>query len=139
MNQISYLRDASFLDALTKEKVKTVYTRINLLNKDELPIEKIEGKITTGSINIQGNSAVRRTGSLTFVVKPEEADVTNVNNIISINKKVSIFIGVENSINPNYEKIIWFPLGIFVIVQPNISHGVTGTTVSISFKDKMCL
>jgi hypothetical protein len=34
---------------------------------DELPIETIEGKITTGSINIDGSSAVRRSCSLTMV------------------------------------------------------------------------
>ena len=35
--------------------------------------------------------------------------------------------------------MIWFPLGIFVIFDPNISHGTGGFTVSVSLKDKMCL
>ena len=139
MKQISYLKDSSFLDALTKEKIKTVYARINILNKEELPIAKIEGKVVNGSINIQGNAAVRRTGSISLAVDEEMTNITNVNNIISMNKKISIFIGIENDINIHYDKIIWFPLGIFVMTQPSISHSLGNINISLSFKDKMCL
>ena len=39
-----------------------------------------------------------------------------------------------------YGDIVWFPLGIFVIFDPSISHQVQqGVTISISLKDKMCL
>ena len=34
---------------------------------DEYPVEEITGKITGGSINIDGSSSVRRTCSLTLV------------------------------------------------------------------------
>ena len=35
--------------------------------------------------------------------------------------------------------IAWFPLGVFVINQPNLSHAPNGCTISLSCKDKMCL
>ena len=34
---------------------------------------------------------------------------------------------------------VWFPLGVFVINQPSISHTITGCNISLSCKDKMCL
>ena len=139
MRQISYLKDSSFLDALTKEKLKTVYAKVVVLNKEELPIAQVEGKVSGGSINVQGNSAVRRTGSMSMVLSEKENNLLNIDNLISINKKIKIFIGIENDINVNYDNIIWFPLGVFVITQPNISHATGGTTISLSFKDKMCL
>ena len=139
MRQISYLKDSSFLDALTKEKLKTVYAKVVVLNKEELPIAQVEGKVSGGSINVQGNSAVRRTGSMSMVLSEKENNLLNIDNLISINKKIKIFIGIENDIDVNYDNIIWFPLGVFVITQPNISHATNGTTVSLNFKDKMCL
>lgn len=139
MRQISYLKDSSFLDALAKEKLKTVYAKVVVLNKEELPIAQVEGKVSGGSISVQGNSAVRRTGSMSMVLSEKENNLLNIDNLISINKKIKIFIGIENDINANYDNIIWFPLGVFVITQPNISHATNGTTVSLNFKDKMCL
>lgn len=139
MRQISYLKNSSFLDALTKEKLKTVYAKVVVLNKEELPIAQVEGKVSGGSISVQGNSAVRRTGSMSMVLSEKENNLLNIDNLISINKKIKIFIGIENDINVNYDNIIWFPLGVFVITQPNISHATNGTTVSLNFKDKMCL
>ena len=139
MRNINYLKDNSFLEDLTKEKLKTVYTKIIILDKQELPVTTVQGKVVNGSINIEGNAAVRRTGSMTFVADETITDVTNIDNIISINKKVNIFIGIENNINDKYDKIIWFPLGIFVITQPSISHSLNGINISLSFKDKMAL
>jgi hypothetical protein len=56
-----------FLLKLDKDRIKTTYARITALTREELPIETIEGRVTQGSINIDGASAVRRTCSLTIV------------------------------------------------------------------------
>jgi hypothetical protein len=42
---------------------------------DEHPIETIEGRVTAGSINIDGASAIRRTCSLTII--PKEVDFSS--------------------------------------------------------------
>ena len=61
--------DKDFLLQLDKTKNKVIYARITALTFDERPIETIEGKITQGSINVDGASAVRRTCSLTMVAE----------------------------------------------------------------------
>lgn len=140
MRHLTYLKDTPFLKELIKQKLKTIYAKIIVLDKNELPVESIEGKVTAGSININGSSAVRRTGSITFVA--EESDniqLTDVNHLLSMNRRIRIFIGMDNAINDYYDKRIWFPLGIYVITQPNISHSSNGVTIQLSFKDKMCL
>jgi hypothetical protein len=38
-----------------------------------------------------------------------------------------------------YGDIVWFPLGIYVIFNPNVSHSASGVTISIQLRDKMCL
>lgn len=139
MNSFSYLHDASFLRKLDNERLKTSYTKIIILNQEELPLETIQGQVSNGSLSINGSSSVRRTGSITFLAKEENNDLTNIDNLLALNKKIKILIGFDNNINANYDKIIWFPLGVFVITQPNISHSNSGVTVNLNFKDKMCL
>ena len=56
-----------FLLELEKDRNREVYARIILLDVNELPIEEIEGKVVSGSINIDGTSVVRRTCSLQLV------------------------------------------------------------------------
>lgn len=136
-----YLKDTSFLRELDRNSNKFFYVKVIVLDMDEKPISAIEGRVQTGaSINIDGNSAVRRTANLSFVALEEENDLTNVDNLLSINKKISIEVGIENNFPNRYDdEIFWFPQGIFVIVNPSISHSTSGCTISLTCKDKMCL
>lgn len=137
---LSYLKDSDFLKRLDLENLKKYYVKIIVLTMDELPIRAIEGRVSAGSINIDGSSSVRRTCNLTFLAEHgEKNDLTNIDNLLSINKKIKIEIGLENLIDDRYDEIIWFKQGIFVINQPSISHNSQGVTISLSCKDKMCL
>jgi hypothetical protein len=53
--------DKDFLKQLDLHRSKTIFARIIALTLDETPIETIEGRVTQGSINLDGDSAVRRT------------------------------------------------------------------------------
>lgn len=137
---LSYLKDSVFLKKLDLENLKRYYVKIIVLAMDETPIQEIEGKISSGSINIDGNSSMRRTCNLTFLVEEtEDNDLMNIDNLLSINKKIKIEIGIENIIDSRYDNIIWFKQGIFIINQPSISHNSQGIVVSLTCKDKMCL
>lgn len=137
---LSYLKDSVFLKKLDLENLKRYYVKIIVLAMDETPIQEIEGKISSGSINIDGNSSMRRTCNLTFLVEEtEDNDLMNIDNLLSINKKIKIEIGIENIIDSRYDNIIWFKQGIFIINQPSISHNSQGVVVSLTCKDKMCL
>ena len=127
--------DKEFLKKLDQQKNKEIFVRIVALNWKEQPVEKIEGRATGGSINIDGASAVRRTCSLSLV-----AEDVNINMFYwGIESKFELFVGVKNRVDPNYEDIIWFKQGIYVITSFNISQTTNNFTISISGKDKMCL
>jgi hypothetical protein len=92
-----------------------------------------------GSISVNGASALRRTCSFTMFADAATNDLTNIHNLISLNKKVKIYIGYKNLIK-GYEKygdIVWFKGGTYVISTASISNSTTGSTISISGKDKM--
>lgn len=136
----SYKRDKNFLKALNREKLQTHYVKIEVLDLQENPITSIEGKCAQGaSINIDGSSSMRRTCNISFIADEGENDLTNVNNILSINKRIAIYEGIENDIDTDYPEVIWLKQGVFVINQVSISHSTSSYTISLSCKDKMCL
>ena len=127
--------DEEFLKQLVEYPHKFVWAKIISLNFEEFPMEEITGKITAGSINVDGNSAVRRTCSLTLV-----ANEVNINNFYwSLNTKFKVEVGLENWINSEYPDIIWFKQGMFLISTFNCSVGTNNYTINIQGKDKMVL
>lgn len=126
--------DKNFLLKLDKDKNKTIFARITALKFDESPIELIEGRVTQGSINIDGTSAIRRSCSLTIVAS--NFDYSNY--YWGLNTKFKLEIGLENHIDLNYPEICWFDQGIFLITQFNTNRNATSFNISISGKDKMC-
>jgi hypothetical protein len=50
-----YLNDMDFLMKLDKLNLRTQYAKITLLSFDEKPIREIQGNITSGSLNVNGN------------------------------------------------------------------------------------
>lgn len=136
-----YLNDATFLDIIDKQKIKEQYAKIIVLDWKENPLQEIQGIVTGGNINLDGKSSMRRTCNLTFFIdKEENAGVTNVDNLISINKKIKLEIGLINTTNQYQDyKTLWFPQGTYVVINPSISHSATGATISLQLKDKMCL
>ena len=129
------LLDKDFLRELDLNRNKIIYARLTSLDINENPIEYIEGRITGGSISIDGTSVVRRTCNLTLV-----SNNININEFYwGLSTKVNIEIGVQNTINNKYPDIIWFKQGIFVITTFNTSIGVNQSTITINGKDKGCM
>ena len=127
--------EKEFLRKLDSLHEREVYARIELMTFDELPIETIEGKITTGSINIDGSSAVRRSCSLTMVTN----DQLYKQYMWGLKSKFNLAVGLKNTIDSNYPDIIWFNEGIYLITSFNTSQSASNYTISIQGKDKMCL
>lgn len=163
---INPLMDKEFLRKLDRNNQREVYAKIISLNMDELPIEEISGKVSQGTISIDGTSAVRRTCSLTMV-----ADRVNINEYYwSFTTKFKLYIGlkVPKDLRLEYEKtslmtvdsltgtpvlngevrypygeypeIIWFPQGVYLITDFKYINNTNGTdNIYISGKDKMAL
>ena len=131
----NYMLDKEFLYELNQFKHKEIYAKIISLSFSEQPLEQIEGRITGGTINIDGDSAVRRSCNLSLVA----SDVNITDFYWGISNKFTLEIGVKNFINPNYPEIIWFKQGKFVITSFNSALTNNNYNISISGKDKMCL
>ena len=156
-----FLQDQLFLHQLDNLKVREEFIKITVLSWQEDPIQEIQGKVISGSLNIDGNSSLRRTANLTVFAEELVNDLTQIDDLLSINRKIKLELGIVNTV-PNFQydaydenrkrnfhytidyqkeygDIVWFPLGYFVIFDPNISHSTTGVNISLTLKDKMCL
>lgn len=149
MSQVkSPLWDKNFLSTLDVQRDREVYARVTALTFDEYPIERIEGLVTGGSINIDGSSAIRRTCSLQMVAK--DLDINNY--YWGLKSKFRLEIGLKNTIKNLFQdetnkvkwgdlysdNIIWYPQGIYVITSFNTTQNTQNYTVNVTGKDKMC-
>ena len=140
----------SFLKYVDSYPNKTQYARIQVLDWNEVPLDngQIQGRVTSGSLNISGASAIRRSGSIGLIIAETDTfyKIENIENILSLNKKIKIEIGIDLDDLPSgklskyqiYDRI-WFPLGIFIVKNPSLNRSVSGVTLSLTLSDKMCL
>ena len=114
----TFLLDNDFLINLDNYKQRELWVKIIALTLNEEPVEEITGRITGGSISVDGSSKLRRSCSLNLV-----SDHLNINEYLwGLNTKVKISIGMKNFIDPiKYGDIVWFKQGTFVLNSFNIS------------------
>lgn len=136
-----YLTDSNFLKNVNQMHIKEQYAKITILNWNEEPIQEIQGIVTGGSLNIDGKSSMRRTCNLSvFVAEDTNTNVTDIDHLFSLNKKMYLEIGYLNITNEYKKyKMLWFPQGLYVMINPSLSHSTDGTNISLTLKDKMCL
>ena len=144
INNFSYLSDSLFLHQLDLEKIKTKIVKVIVLTKEERAIAEVTGRVTSGSISIDGSSTVRRTASLEFIVDTVDYNTMDLKQLFVINRKVSLQIGIKNTLKKEYPQYadydyIWFPQGIYVMQSPSFSNSEAGLIISMNLQDKMCL
>ena len=95
---------------------------------------------------------MRRTATLTLFAEEKENNLANIDHLFSVNKKCKLELGIVNNVSnyiytikdkndvihyktinykQKYGQTIWFPLGIYVMFNPSISHGIDGVTISM--------
>ena len=135
-----YLKDVNFLNSFDKTKLKQQFVKLIVLSFNEMPIAEIQGKVLSGNLSLDGSSAMRRTANISLVADEYENDLTDTKHLLSINKKIEVLIGFTNTTGEYTDfPVLWFPQGTFVIITPNISHGMNGINISLTLHDKMAL
>ena len=130
----NYLLDKDFLRQLHITQNRKIRIKLISLNKEGYPIEEITGLVTDGSVSVDGDSALRRTCSLSLVSNDKINDYN-----WALKTKFKVLIGLKNDIDDKYPEIIWFPQGTFVITSFSKSESLNSSTISIQGKDKMSL
>jgi hypothetical protein len=124
----NYLLDDEFLAKLDNYKQRELWVKILALTLDEDPVDEITGRITGGSISIDGKSKLRRSCSINLI-----SDRLDINNYLwCLNTKIKISIGMTNMIDPlKYGEIVWFPQGTYILNSFNITINNNSSTIAI--------
>ena len=135
-----YLNDSVFLKKFDEIKIKTQHAKIVILDFQERQAQEIQGKVINGSFTIDGSSSMRRVCNLTIIADNTNNNLTNIQNILSINKKVEILIGFDNTTDKYAQyPILWFPQGLYLIINTNINRSSSSYQISLTLHDKMAL
>lgn len=139
----NFLNDRSFLLQVNRHKVKKYYAAFLCLDfQTEKPLARLEGKVVSGNLAIAANTPTRRTATLSVIFDNQTYNIAEITNLIAIDKKISVSIGIENPFYhlPQYQEygdILWFKQGVFVITKASSSVSTSSMTVSVNLSDKM--
>lgn len=117
-----------------QQRIRQVSVKIELLNQDDIVLDSFEGYSTSGSLNMQSDSAYRRSGSLSMIVTNGDL-LPKSESKIWFNRKIRVFIGLKNF----SDEMIWFNQGIYVIQDASVSHSKSEVSLDISLNDLMSL
>jgi hypothetical protein len=85
------LLDTEFLKKFYSHHHREIFARVTALTFDERPTECIEGRVTGGSVNVDGTSSMRRSCSLSMVAH----DVNISDYYWGLNTKFKLEIGLK--------------------------------------------
>ena len=92
LNRMDYLVDKPFLKKVDEYPIRVVYARLISLTFDEKPRGTLEGRVVSGSINVDGSSAMRRTCTLQITCEEKEVDINDLN--WALHTKFKVYIGL---------------------------------------------
>lgn len=116
---------------LLKQRVRTIYTKIQLLNDEFAIMDEIEGTFLDGNMTIDAGSDIRRTFSGTIFLKNESWKVAE-DARIWINRHVKIYIGY---LYQRTQEIRWYPLGIFNFCDNSFCYDSVTKQLNVSCVD----
>lgn len=108
--------------------------KAEVLDLNNNVVDLIEGLAIDGSLSIDSNSAIRRTGNLKLTLTDDL--LIDDSSPLWINKKIKVWAGIVNLLTG---LTVWYNLGIYTINNPSVDIQIADRTISIKLLDKMSL
>lgn len=116
-----------------QQSYRDIFVKLSLLNYQLKKVDEIQGVTLSGSITEDSTSDIRRTLSISLLVKNSSFLISS-DKKIWMDKYVKVEIGIKNI---KTQKIVWWNKGFYMINQPSISYSLTDKTLSFSGVDLM--
>lgn len=127
--------DSNFLKELDHYPHKVTHIKLTALDLNDIPVERIEGVATGGSITVDGKSSMQRTCQISLV-----SDGTHpfTEAYWALKNKIKLEVGLENYIDNSYPPIIWFEMGVYFIKSFGKTEQANGQIqINLQGQDKM--
>lgn len=112
-----------------KKNIRDLRIKINILNFNMQTVDEITGVVLDGSINVDATADIRRTCSLSLVVKDSTLEL-QPGGRIWVDKYFQVFIDYLN-------KGDWINMGIYLVDTPSWSYDPGNSTLSLQGLDLM--
>lgn len=120
------------LDILLQQN-KIIYMKVELLNKNCLILEELQGNIIDGNLSVDAESAIRRTLNFTIHVS-DSTFAVGESSKIWLDKIIRVYIGV---LHIRTNKIKWYNLGLYMINNNSYHYDISTNNLSMSCGDLM--
>lgn len=117
----------------TKQSIRNLRIKINLLNFTFQTVDSLEGEAISGNITIDANADIRRTCTIEMVVTDSTFEV-NPGSKIWMDKYIQVYAGIDNLITGETN---WTNMGIYLINNPTRVYDTSTNTLSFQALDLM--
>lgn len=117
----------------SKQSLRNKFIKIELLNLNFFTIDSLEGNVIDGKIEINSQSDLRRSCSISLVVGDSSFDV-EAGGRIWLERYIRISVGIQNQIT---SEIVWNNMGIFLINKPSYNYDSSTNKMSFEGLDLM--
>lgn len=115
------------------QNLQTRYIRIELLNYQFQTVDSLEGVCISGSISIDANADIRRTGSVELVIDNSSFEV-ETGSRIWLDKYLRIWVGTYAFSSSQVEYV---NCGLYIIDAPSYEYNPSTNTLTLSLLDLM--
>ena len=111
-----------------QQTLQNKFIKIELLNYQYQTIDSLEGVATSGAVNIDANSDIRRTASVVLVVTDSSFEVKSGSKIW-LDKYIKLYSGIASLITGEIE---WTNCGMYIIDAPSYQYDASTNTLTLS-------
>lgn len=115
------------------QNIQSRYIKLELLNYQFQTVDSLEGVCTSGSITIDANSDMRRTGSIVLVINNSSFEISSGSKVW-LDKYIRVWIG---TLSLTTGEIEYTNCGIYIIDAPNYQYNSSTNTLTLSLLDLM--
>lgn len=115
------------------QNIQSRYIKLELLNYQFQTVDSLEGVCTSGSITIDANSDMRRTGSIVLVINNSSFEISSGSKVW-LDKYIRVWIG---TLSLTTGEIEYTNCGIYIIDAPNYQYNSSTNTLTLTLLDLM--
>jgi len=115
------------------QSTRILNVKVELLNSSDAKIDVLTGVSLSGNINVSGDSLIRRTGNIKFLLSTTL--LPSQQSKLAINNKLKLWIEIEDYLSVKHP----YCMGVFMIKNVSIDSSSDGKTISLDLVDKMYL
>lgn len=119
--------------AASLQNIQSRYIKLELLNYQFQTVNNLEGICVSGSISIDANADIRRTGSLSLIVNNSDFEVQSGGQIW-LDKYIRVWVGV---LSLQTGEVEYTNCGIYIIDAPSYQYNPSTNTLTLSLLDLM--